>query len=234
MSKYLGKILLEAGAVLEQELCCDGGTCVCYVKSSDRFKFRLGNGYVFSADRGFCYNLFSILGTLDFQYEWSVGYSVKKRKGVEYLKWLREDELKFLGGRKELMMSEKILCDDDFDYLCAIQYLFKVSQTELDKVCKAWKRKKWGRDTSGWVQLEKRVLGHGGRKVGSKNLDHESDNDKESVDEIISRCEHNMNVAVLRGYYEWYEQAYRELRKTLGYKFNKDECLKEWRQKRCA
>ena len=83
-------------------------------------------------------------------------------------------------------MSGQLDNDDDFNYLCAIQCLFKFSVSELDKAMRQWKKKKWGKSEELWLSLDKRVLGHSGRKKGGKN-NSDLDSEKESISDILLR-----------------------------------------------
>lgn len=233
MSKYLGKLLLESGAVEEP-----GQVCVKYSASRDAFCFRIESGESgirhFYVGKDLCFELASIIGMLDFQYRWSVGYKVKEKKGVSELGSMRLAELGLLGGRRELILSGALDNDEDFDTLCVIQYLYQFSETLLDKVMCERKRHKWGRSSSNWVQMKKRVLGKSGRKKGGKNSNKglDSEDEKESLEDILSRCAHNKAVAIQRGFYTWYKEACEEEAKALGKKLDKVKMLVQWNKER--
>jgi len=221
MSKYLGKLLIESGCVKESYL---DNVLVHYVKNKDAFCFRyegIGVGGVFYAGTELVYGLCAETGYLECQYQWSVGYTVRPLKGVEYLSEMRKSELELLGGRRNLVLSGQLNSDDDFDMLCAIQYLYKFSVSFFERVKRHWKRQ------HSYVSMEKRVVGKCGRKKGGKNK-RNVDDEKESLDEILFRVRHNKKVAVQRGILEWYLEACKEEAKALDLKFNKDKCLEEW------
>ena len=142
MSRYLGKLLVESGAVSASWLESGGGLCVKYAKVKDMFLFRIGGGegQVIGVGRSLCMDLAAIRGMLDFQYKWSVGYKVREKRGVEELRSLRTSELDLLGGRKELILSGVLDNDEDFDILCAIQYLYNLSETFLLSVKRSWRK----------------------------------------------------------------------------------------------
>ena len=231
MSRYLGKLLLESGAVDSAWLESGGGLCVKYAKVKDMFLFRIGGGegQVIGIGSPLCMNMAAIRGMLDFQYKWSVGYKVREKRGVDELRSLRAEELELLGGRRELILSGQLDNDEDFDILCAIQYLYNLSETFLLSVKRSW-RKGTG---SKWVQIQKRVLGHAGRKKGGKNsVKSSDDSESETLEELLARCEWNRKVAVKRGFYEWYLEACKEEAKALGKKLDKDEVLSQWNELR--
>ena len=230
MSKYLGKLLIEAKVVDPEWLESGGGLCVKYVKGRDMFLFRIGGGEgeVIAVGAELCLALARIIGMLDFQYKWSVGYKVKEKRGVEELKSLRDEELNQLGGRKELILSAQLDNDDDFDILCAIQYLYKLSETFLLSVKRSWRS---GNRGCKWKQLPKRILDHGGRKKGSKNLVKGLDSEEsETLEEMLARCEHNMKAGLAKGFYAWFEEGYKEKCRILGQRFDKDKCWKLWNE----
>ena len=224
MSKYLGKLLLESGCVNEG---CLEEVLVHYVKSKDAFCFRyegVGSGGIFYAGAGLVNGLCAESGYLECQYQFSVGYTVRPLKGIEELKSMRMDELELLGGRRSLILSGQLDNDDDFDMLCAIQYLFKFSASFFDRVKAHWKRK------HSYVAMERRIRGKSGRKKGGHNKEKESD--FESLEDILLRVRHNKQVAVKKGFVEWYIDACKEECKALDLKFNKDKCLNEWNELR--
>lgn len=229
MSRYLGKVILEKKIVDEKSI---KSVYVKYVHSgSGKFMFKCDK-FSFSVGYELCYAL-SVIGSPDFQYKWSMGYVVRERKGIEFFREMRDAELDLLGGRKNLVLSGQLDNDVDFDTLCAIQYLYKFSASFLDKVRREWKRKKWGRSSDRWLELERRCLKAGGRKQGSKNKinlvrpGYWSEN--ETVIEALDRCEHNKKVAVMKGYFAWFLEACREECKIRGEVFDKDECVSAWR-----
>ena len=107
-----------------------------------------------------------------------------------------------------------------------IQYLFKVSDTVLRKVMRLWKRRKWGKEESSWLELDKRALGNQGRKPGSKN--HVVDGEAESIEDTLLRIEHNKKAAVAKGMLSWYIEACKEECRLAGEKFDKKACLASW------
>ena len=223
MSKYLGKMLLEAAAIERPNM-----VSVKYVASRDAFCFRIecaSGSYAMYIGSELAFAVARLIGTLECQYQWSVGYSVRAKKGIEYLGEMRKDELELLGGRKKLVLTNQLDNDDDFDMLCAIQYLYQFSVQVLNEIKKQSKRRKWGRSDSVYVQLQERVQ-HKGRKLGSKN--REDFNENESEDEILSRCQHNKRAGIEKGFLSWYLDACREECKTLGKKFDRDKCVEEW------
>lgn len=225
MSKYLGKLLLESGIVSGSYL---DSVLVHYVKSKDAFCFRYehsdgaqGVGGIFYAGAGLVNGLCAETGYLECQYQFSVGYTVRPLKGIESIKEMRMDELEMLGGRRSLILSGQLDNDDDFDMLCAIQYLFKFSASFFDRV-----KGHWRRDHS-YVEMERRKVGKCGRKKGGKNK-KDAYNEEESLEDLLLRVRHNKKVAVQRGILEWYLEACKEESKALDLKFNKDKCLEEW------
>lgn len=228
MSKYLGKLLLENGIVEDP-----GEVCVRYKNDKDAFCFRSSNLGCMTIGKELCLELAKFTGMLHFQYKWSTGYVVKEKRPASEMWAMRTEELDCLGGRWYLMMEQEWLAsDDDFDLLCVIQYLFQYSETFLRNVMKCWKRYKWGRSESAWVQMTKRVLGKGGRKKGGHNSVTNDTDEKESLEDILSRCEHNKRVAVSRGFYTWYKEACEEEAKALGKKLDKVEMLVQWNKER--
>lgn len=227
MSKYLGKLLLENALVERPQL-----VSVKYVASRDAFCFRIecvSGSYAMYIGSSLCYSVARLVGTLDFQYQWSVGYSVRAKKGVECLREMRDKELELLGGRKKLVLTNQLDNDDDFDMLCAIQYMYQFSVQVLNEIKKQNKRRKWGRSESCYVQLQERVQ-HKGRKLGSKN--REDFEDSESEDEILERCRHNKDAGVSKGFLSWYLDACKEECKALGKKFDREKCIEQWKELR--
>ena len=224
MSKYLGKLLLEAGAVNQE---CLNLVCVRYVQKTNQFMFRYEGpnvGGIFCAGAELVYALCAEHGYLECQYQWSVGYTVRPLKGLESLVSMRNEELELLGGKRNLVLSGKLDNDQDFDYLCAIQYLYKFSDTFFKRLQGHWKRDK------SFVEMERRVIGKCGRKKGGHNQVQESE--EESREEIFLRIEHNKKVAVQRGFLEWYVEACKEECKVLGQKFDKNKVLEQWQKLR--
>lgn len=226
MSKYLGKLLLDSGRIDNLSK-----VRVKYLSSRDAFCFDVEeeSGYKFGmfVGKNFCLDLFQMTGMLECQYQFSVGYAVRQKKGIEELHLMRADELDMLGGRRSLILSGALDNDDDFDYLCVIQYLFKVSDTVLKKVMRLWKSRKWNRCESSWLELEKRVLGRSGRKVGSKNRVVDDEN-VETLDDTLLRIRHNKQAAVSKGILEWYIEACKEECRLNEVKFDKKACLASW------
>lgn len=227
MSKYLGKLLLEN--VIEEPT----SVSVKYVFSRDAFCFRYecaSGTYAMYVGSDLCYAVAGLVGTLDFQYQWSVGYSVKEKKKAEHLSEMRNEELNLLGGRKKLVLSGQLDNDVDFDILCVIQYLYQFSTCVLNEVMKQSKRRKWGRAESCYVQLTKRKQCLG-RKKGSKNRESFNE-DVETLEETLNRCRHNKRVAIEKGFIAWYLDACREECKALGKKLNKVQMLAQWNKER--
>lgn len=228
MSKYLGKLLLENALVERPEM-----VSVKYVASRDAFCFRIecvSGSYAMYIGSELAFAIARLIGTLDFQYQWSVGYSVRAKKGIEYLGEMRKDELDLLGGRKKLILSGQLDNDDDFDMLCAIQYKYQFSAQVLNEVKKQSKRRKWGRSDSVYVQLQERVQ-HQGRKPGSKNIAKGFEN-SETLEETLERCRHNKDAGVAKGFLSWYLDACKEECKVLGQKFDRDKCIEQWKELR--
>ena len=228
MSKYLGKLLLENALVERPET-----VSVKYVASRDAFCFRyqcVSGTHAFYIGSELCCAVARLVGTLDFQYQWSVGYSVRAKKGIEYLGEMRKSELELLGGRKKLVLTNQLDNDDDFDMLCAIQYKYQFSVQVLNEIKKQSKRRKWGRSDSVYVQLQERVQPKG-RKLGSKNI-AKSFEDSESEDEILERCRHNKDAGVSKGFLSWYLDACKEECKVLGQKFDREKCIEQWKELR--
>lgn len=227
MSKYLGKLLLESEAVDNL-----ARVRVKYLSSRRQFCFDVEeeNGYKFGLFVGqdLCLDMFSMTGMLECQYQFSVGYAVRQKKDVSELKVMRADELEMLGGRRNLILNGLLDNDDDFNYLCVIQYLFKVSDTVLRKVMRLWKRRKWGKEESSWLELEKRALGRSGRKPGSKNGEKDADGGTESVEDALFRIRHNKQAAVAKGMLSWYIEACKEECRLAGEKFDRIKCLASW------
>ena len=231
MSKYLGKLLLESGAVSSAWLESGGGLCIKYAKVKDVFLFRIGGGegQVIGIGSSLCMNMAALRGTLDFQYKWSVGYKVKEKRDVSELRSLRTEELDLLGGRRELILEGLLDNDEDFDVLCAIQYLYNLSETFLLSVKRSW-RKGTG---SKWVQVPKKVLGKSGRKKGGHNsVDKSGDSEEESLEELLLRVAHNKKVAIEKGFYTWYKEACEEEAKAKGVPLDKVEMLVQWNKER--
>lgn len=227
MSKYLGKLLLENALVERPEM-----VSVKYVASRDAFCFRVicvNTNYAMYIGSSLCYSVARLIGTLDFQYQWSVGYSVRAKKGVESLREMRDKELDLLGGRKKLVLTNQLDNDDDFDMLCAIQFKYQFSVQVLNEIKKQSKRRKWGRSDSVYVQLQDRVL-HQGRKLGSKNISKGFE--EESVEETLARCRHNKDAGVSKGFLSWYLDACKEECKVLGQKFDREKCIEQWKELR--
>ena len=225
MSKYLGKLLLESGAVSDSVL---QSVLVKYVKQNDMFCFRYAGaegGGIFYVGSEVVFMMCEFRGYLECQYQWSVGYTVRPLKGIESLRTMRDEELTLLGGRRALMLSGRLDNDDDFNMLCAIQYKFKFSEFFFRRVRGHFKR------NHDWVLMQEKALGHAGRKAGSKNSVDES-SECETVSEVIERCEWNMSVAVKRGILEWYIEANKELCKVTNQRFDKDKCLEKWNELR--
>lgn len=228
MSKYLGKLLLGNALVERPEM-----VSVKYVASRDAFCFRyqcVSGTHAMYIGSGLCYAVARLTGTLDFQYQWSVGYSVRAKKGIEYLGEMRGKELELLGGRKKLVLTNQLDNDDDFDMLCAIQYMYQFSVQVLNEIKKQSKRRKWGRSNSVYVQLQERVQ-HKGRKLGSKNVSKGFE-DSETLEDILSRCQHNKDAGVSKGFLSWYLDACKEECKVLGQKFDREKCVEQWKELR--
>ena len=229
MSKYLGKLLVEAGLVsIPNEV------SVKYVKSRKAFCFKVDRNPEFYVDSVFCFKMVENRGMLPFQFKWSTGYAVREKKGVESIKELRLDEYSFLGGRKDIFWKGLLESDNDFDMICVIQYAFVLCPSVLVEVIRTYKRHRWGRlpnHATPFMCLRERELGKSGRKKGSKNVVKGSD-EEETFDDIVSRCEHNLRVAVAKGFFEWYLEAYKEMCKAKGQKFDKELCLKQWNEER--
>lgn len=227
MSKFLGKLLLESGAVLDP-----GHVAVKYVKTKDNFCFKTDE-YSFYVGKDLCFALFSFVGMLDHQFKFSVGYAVREKKGVSEIAEMRAEELDMLGGRKSLILSGALDNDDDFDMLCVIHYLFNVSSSVLRKVMRLNKSRKWDRVKSSWLNLDKRLLGNQGRKKGSVSKVKLDYNDEgESTEDILLRIAHNKRSAVLKGFYEWYVEAVKEECALNKVKFDKEACHKAWNKER--
>lgn len=227
MSKYLGKLLLEAQVVPDIDK-----VSVKYVAGRNAFCFNVDDSFKMYVGKDLCLNMFSVKGMLPFQYQFSVGYVVKEKKNVSELHLMRADEFNMLGGRRNLILNGLLDNDDDFDYLCVIQYLFKVSDTVLKKVMRLWKRRKWGKEENAWLKLEKRSLGCSGRKPGSKNSKSLDDEVVETLDDALFRIAHNKKSSVAKGILEWYIEACKEECKLKGLKFDKDKCISEWNKLR--
>ena len=231
MSKYLGKLLLENGLVDEPV-----SVRVKYVSSHSAFCFDIkdATGYKFGlcAGKDLCLNMFSHPGMLECQYQWSFGYAVRQKKDVSELKVMRLDELEMLGGRRNLILNGLLDNDDDFDMLCVIHYLFKISSTTLVQVMRLWKRRKWGKEESSWLELDKRKLGCSGRKPGSKNREKDADGEVESREDVLLRITHNKQAAVAKGMLEWYIEACKEECRLAGEKFDRKVCLSSWNKLR--
>lgn len=227
MSKYLGKLLVDAGLVS-----IPNRVLLKYVRSRKAFCFKVDRNPEFYVERKFLETFLSNRGMLPFQFKWSTGYVVKEKKGVESIKELRLDEYSFLveGGRKEIFWKGLIASDDDFDTLCVIQYAFVLCPSVLVDAIRNYKRAKWGRVEGTFMILRERELGKTGRKKGSKNL--VKDVEEESLNDILLRTEHNLRVAVVRGFFEWYLDAYKEMCKAKGEKFDRDLCAKQWNEER--
>jgi len=228
MSKYLGKLLLD-NCIVERP----NSVSVKYVASRDAFCFRIecvSGSYAMYIGSELAFAIARLIGTLDFQYQWSVGYSVRAKKGVESLREMRDKELELLGGKKKLVLTNQLDNDDDFDMLCAIQYKYQFSVQVLNEIKKQSKRRKWGRSDSVYVQLQERVQ-HKGRKLGSKNIAKGFD-DSESLEDILSRCEHNKRAGIEKGFLSWYLDACKEECKVLGQKFDREKCIEQWAELR--
>ena len=228
MSKYLGKLLVDAGLVSIPNV-----VLLKYVRSRKAFCFKVDRNPEFYVERKFLNTFLSNRGMLPFQFKWSTGYVVKEKKGVESIKELRLDEYSFLveGGRKEIFWKGLLESDNDFDMICVIQYAFVLCPSVLVDAIRNYKRAKWGRVEGTFMSLRERELGKGGRKKGSKNI-VKDDNEEESQEDILLRTDHNMKVAVAKGFFEWYLEAYKEMCKAKGQKFDKDLCLKQWNEAR--
>lgn len=228
MSKYLGKMLLEAAAVERPNM-----VSVKYVASRDAFCFRIecvSGSYAMYIGSELAFAVARLIGTLECQYQWSVGYSVRAKKGVGSLREMRDKELELLGGRKKLVLTNQLDNDDDFDTLCAIQYLYQFSVQVLNEIKKQSKRRKWGRSDSMYVQLQERVQ-HKGRKLGSKNREDFNEN-VETLEETLERCQHNKRAGIEKGFLSWYLDACKEECKVLGQKFDRDKCIEQWKELR--
>lgn len=217
MSKYLGKLLLDSGSITEAET---ENACVKYILSNDAFMFKAGT-YKFCVGADLVFELAELKGTLECQYAWSTGYVVRPKKGIEYLREMRNDELTLLGGRRELIISNQLDNDYDFDLLCVLQYLYKFSNDFFKRV------KGHSIRSKKYLSLQRKVLGKAGRKKGSKNV---SEEESETIPEILMRCEHNMGVAVDKGFLEWYIEAQKEWCKAANKKFDKKKCLEKWNE----
>lgn len=228
MSKFLGKLLLESKTVDNLVR-----VRVKYLSSRRQFCFNVntvsGLWFTMFVGQDLCLDMFQMTGMLECQYQFSVGYAVRQKKDVSELKVMRADELEMLGGRRALILSGALDNDDDFNYLCVIQYLFKVSDTVLRKVMRLWKRRKWGKEESSWLELEKRALGRSGRKPGSRNNKSlDSDGEVESREDILLRIRHNKKAAVAKGMLSWYIEACKEECRLNETKFDKKACLASW------
>lgn len=226
MSKYLGKLLVDASLVsIPNEV------LIKYVRSRKAFCFKVDRNPEFYVERKFLEKFLSNRGMLPFQFKWSSGYVVKEKKGVDSIKELRLEEYELLGGRKEIFWKGLLESDNDFDMLCVIQYAFVFSPSVLVEAIRNYKRAKWGRVEGTFMSLRERELGKSGRKKGSKNLD-KSLSETETLEDVLLRTEHNLRVAVAKGFYEWYLEAYKEMCKAKGQKFDKDLCAKQWNEER--
>ena len=231
MSRYLGKLLIEGGGVSASGF---DKVSVKYVFSSDMFCFKCEGerNFFFRIGREMCQNLVRLcaVGTLECQYRWSVGYVVREKKGIEEFVSMRNSELDLLGGRRKLVMSGQLDNDDDFDNLCVIQHLYQFSEVTLKEIKKQWKRFKWKKASSPYLELTRREP-HKGREVGSKNKVEEKE-DFESVEDVLFRCEHNKKSALEKGILGYYLEAEKERCKVLNLRFDKDKVLQDWNQER--
>lgn len=226
MSKYLGKLLVEAGLVS-----IPNQVLVKYVKSRKAFCFKVDRNPEFYVDSTFCIKMVKNSGMLPFQFKWSTGYTVREKKGVESIKELRLEEYEFLGGRKDIFWKGLLESDNDFDMICVIQYAFVLCPSVLVEVIRTYKRHRWGKSERAFILLRERELGKSGRKKGSKNI-NKSLSETETLDDVLLRTEHNLRVAVAKGFFEWYLEAYKEMCKAKEQKFDKDLCLKQWNEER--
>ena len=95
--------------------------------------------------------------------------SLKEKKGIEEFVSMRNSELDLLGGRRKLVMSGQLDNDDDFDNLCVIQHLYQFSEVTLKEIKKQWKRFKWKKASSPYLELTRREPHKG--NLGSRKID---------------------------------------------------------------
>ena len=250
MSKLLGKLLCKELGVGGGDV----GSCfIKYIKSSDCFEFKWKLG-IFKMKRELVSLVAEMTNNFNWMYQWSVGY-----KTMFYLSdvgLLRRRELNYLAsrlckdfvfhsggwlddysGKKELFMSGWLDNDTDFDNLCMIQYLFCLSPNVLDSACIMWKKKKWGRSSSRWLELKPRNLNLG-RKPGSKNVEggsgvvEGSGRFVETEKEFFERTSHNKQVALRRGVISWYLETCLEECKRRGEPFSREKYVEEWNELR--
>ena len=252
----MGKIILrgrEKGEIGFDEV-VSTGLSVKYLKSSDSFEFKglritkadeerelrdsglslYDLGESFSINRvvvkGSVLSAMIMADKMDLVYHWSVGYESREKLGRRPGDFglLRDKEYAFL--RESVGMEAPIDYDDYLD-LCVWQYCFNISETILRFVKVLWKKKRWGRSSSEWLQLKKRE-NFGGREWGSKNLSENRNLVLESDADFDERISHNKKVAITRGIFAWYLEACREECKRKKVPFNRDECASAWNKAR--
>jgi len=242
MSKLLGKIFLEEEKNEDEY----GKLLVRYLKTVDSFEFK---GFRKSKDDeekelGISFKdlgekkdvlvvpsllMFAMLNAdkvPDVVYKWSIGYKTKEKRSDprEVLNKEREYLISVCG--KEMFLG---FAKDDFLDVCRWQYLYKVSNGLLEDVMRQWKRRKWNKSECVWINVEKR-LNEYGREKGSKNKNRFNELESESDEEFKERIEHNKKAGIEKGYLAWYLDACREECKRAGVRFEKEKCLKEWKE----
>ena len=214
MSRYLGKLLIKSGKVEKK-----GNKAFCevkYIRSKDRFEFRSNYGNV-KVDRYLCFKMADLRNNDELFNRWSIGYrSPEKEQDIEKV---REKEINYLcGSRRQMFMDELVDSDSDFDLLCVIMSEFCVSSSILLRMSK-----------SKWNKLKVRVE-QKGRKLGSKKT---KDNVlEESEEEFKARIAHNKRVSVEKGLLAFYLEACKEECERMHMKYDKDDCVKEFLEKR--
>lgn len=175
-------------------------------------------------------------------YSWSIGYRTKRKLGSGLGVY---EEMKTLCDRERAYIVS--LCGDDANHLLSYedyedlsmwQYVYCISLGFVKDAMKQWKRVKWKRVCACdiWIPLKLRQESPG-RKVGSVNKyksvsEKDLENEPENVSDVFERADHNMRVAVMKGIFGWYLEAYKEKCKILGMEFNKDVCLSMWKDER--
>lgn len=165
--------------------------------------------------------------------KWSIGYNVPIKENDPFQ--LRERELAFV---KE-SVGMKLIVETEFNRECyedlsIWQYLFNISETILKKAKVLWKKKKWNRSESVWLELKRRENVRG-RTPGSRNrrgagLDASLG---ETDEEFEQRIEHNKKVAIEKRYLFWFLDACKEECARKGEKFDKEKWIKEWKKITC-
>ena len=194
MSKLMGRKKVESGFFDENEAV---SAMIRYDKTDDFFVVkmkRLGDEDVSVHIKGnvllaMCEVDSEKLGVFD---AWSIGYISRvlidddkeiKRRELDFV-WKRVgdgDGLEEENADSRISLLRRGWIDNDSDYMwvCIVQYLFRLGKCSLVDAKRQWKRCKWGKSSTRWVELERRVE----RSVESETGREDGDGDGDEKEE---------------------------------------------------